>query len=132
MGFTHRDLKPENIMISFKPLKVAVIDFNRAIRKENTRLGTALGTPGYFPIRGKWLDGNIQWDIWALAAIILECDMEKDEYYKTKSEERAKGFARLHLSYENVCSHLKDVVTKIIMKAPKYPNFTLDYLQNEV
>jgi hypothetical protein len=34
-----------------------------------------------------------------MAAIILECDLEKDEYFKTQSEEKAKGIARLHLSY---------------------------------
>ena len=37
MGYVHRDLKPDNIMLSFKPLRVVVIDFNRAVRKENIK-----------------------------------------------------------------------------------------------
>lgn len=32
LGYVHRDLKPDNIMIDFHPLRVVVIDFNRAIR----------------------------------------------------------------------------------------------------
>ena len=30
MGYVHRDLKPENVMVSLAPIRVAVIDFNRA------------------------------------------------------------------------------------------------------
>ena len=29
-GYIHRDLKPDNVVLNIKPLKVVVIDFNRA------------------------------------------------------------------------------------------------------
>jgi len=30
LGYVHRDLKPENVMVSFRPLRAVLIDFNRA------------------------------------------------------------------------------------------------------
>jgi serine/threonine protein kinase len=30
LGYVHRDLKPENVMVSLKPVKATLIDFNRA------------------------------------------------------------------------------------------------------
>lgn len=30
LGYVHRDLKPENIMISLKPIKATIIDFDQA------------------------------------------------------------------------------------------------------
>lgn len=29
-GFVHRDLKPENVVVSLRPLRVKIIDFDRA------------------------------------------------------------------------------------------------------
>ena len=52
-----------------------------------------LGTPGYFPIREKWMSGSIQWDIWSIVAIILECDMPHLAYFGTKHEKQAKDLA---------------------------------------
>ena len=49
-------------------------------------LGTVLGTPGYFPMAKVWRDGSKKWDIWALAAIILEADMNIDVYLPTQDE----------------------------------------------
>ena len=132
MGYVHRDLKPDNIMLNFKPLRVVVIDFNRAVRKENIKQSWVLGTPGYFPIREKWINGSFQWDIWALAAIILECDLEKDAYFRTKEEKQTKAYAKLHFDNEDVCKHLKELISKIIIKAPMRPNFELDELESAV
>ena len=81
LGFVHRDLKPENIMINFEPVRATVIDFNRVVRRENIEEASVQGTPGYFPERQTWLNGSVQWDIWSIVAIILECDMEPEEYY---------------------------------------------------
>ena len=30
LGFVHRDLKPDNVLVNLAPIKVCVIDFNRA------------------------------------------------------------------------------------------------------
>ena len=43
-------------------------------------MGTVRCTPGYFPMNEDLRDGSVLWDIWALAAMILECDMEVNEY----------------------------------------------------
>lgn len=59
MGYVHRDLKPDNILISFNPFEVVVIDFNRAVRIENISSAITLGTPGYMPLRERWVNGSI-------------------------------------------------------------------------
>jgi len=83
MGYVHRDLKPENIVLNTAPLEVRVIDFDRARLQSESSLGTALGTPGYFPFRDNWRDGSKLWDVWAICAILCEADMKYDEYYGT-------------------------------------------------
>lgn len=90
MGYNHRDLKPDNIILNLNPLEVRVIDFDHAFLDSTTTVGTARGTPGYIPFAYNWRDGSRRWDVWALAAMILEADMEKDSYYKTKGEDDTK------------------------------------------
>jgi len=51
LGYVHRDLKPENVMVSLKPLKATLIDFNRAYPLTQSTQGTCRGTEGYFPKR---------------------------------------------------------------------------------
>lgn len=60
MGFVHRDLKPDNIVLNIeRPLKVALIDFDRALPTLNTCTTGTRGTPGYQPDNAKWMDGSI-------------------------------------------------------------------------
>ena len=60
LGFIHRDLKPDNIVLTLdRPIKVALIDFDRALPTT-----------------------DVQWDLYALVAIIAECDMGVNEYLK--------------------------------------------------
>jgi serine/threonine protein kinase len=48
LGYIHRDLKPENIVLSLdRPLKVALIDFDRSLPKTMTCHTGTRGTPGY-------------------------------------------------------------------------------------
>lgn len=82
LGFVHRDLKPDNIMIRLNPMDVRIIDFERMRAFEDESKAMALGTPGYFPTSKDWKQGDRSWDIYALGAIICECDMPLDEYYK--------------------------------------------------
>jgi serine/threonine protein kinase len=86
IGYVHRDLKPENIVIDLKPLTVRIIDFNRSYPRRQTTVGTQRGTPGYFPDARNLEDGSILWDVWAFCAIVLECDMETDEYLRVATE----------------------------------------------
>jgi hypothetical protein len=39
----------------------------------------------------------LKWDVWALAAIICEADMGKDEYLHTKQEIDAKERFKKHM-----------------------------------
>ena len=66
------------------------------------------------------------------SAIILECDLEKDAYFKAKEEKQTKSFAKLHFEKENVCKNLKELISKIIIKAPIRPEFELDELETTV
>ena len=77
-------------MLNFNPISVVIIDFNRALRVEVSRLATVMGTPGYYPEREDWRDGDTQWDVWALAAMIIESDMPRNEYYSCRCEKDSK------------------------------------------
>jgi len=107
MGFIHRDLKPDNVVLSRDPFQLVVIDFNRATATCIMTKGSVRGTEGYFPFREEWRNGSDKWDIWALAAMILEADMDKREYYRCKTELDTKNKARKHIEREGVCKRLK-------------------------
>ncbi len=83
LGFVHRDLKPENIVLNIgPPLKIAIIDFNRSLPTSNTSSYGNRGTPGYQPNEVSFIDGSINWDIYSLVAIMLECDMGPSYFNK--------------------------------------------------
>jgi hypothetical protein len=79
-------------------------------------MGHVKGTPGYFPLREDWRDGSVRWDVWAMAAIILESNMEKDAYYDTKDERDSVSKARQHLKTPRVCIHLKKLINGTILR----------------
>ena len=49
-------------MISLDPLEVRVIDYNRVNLCTTTTDGYVRGTPGYFPDRDNWKNGDPKWD----------------------------------------------------------------------
>ena len=83
----HRDLKPDNIVLTLdRPIKVALIDFERSLPKTHLCHTGIRGTPTYEPEKAGWHDGSYLWDYYALACIVVECDMEKDAYFRKKNE----------------------------------------------
>jgi serine/threonine protein kinase len=53
-------MKPDNIVLTSKPYRAKIIDFNRAVSREATTVGSVKGTPGYSPLREDWRDGGIK------------------------------------------------------------------------
>ena len=98
LGFVHRDLKPENIVLnSGNPLKVAIIDFDRALPVTCKTKSGSRGTPGYEPENFNFEDGDPQWDLYSLVAIIAECDMGVNTYLKVKNEREGKAVLKKHI-----------------------------------
>jgi hypothetical protein len=56
------------------------------------------GTQGYFPERMTWRDGSTKWDLWSIVAIILECDMNVDDYAECDGEHHSIYKAKNHLA----------------------------------
>ena len=113
----HRDLKPDNIVLNLDPLEVRIIDFDAVFLDSTTTVGTARGTPGYFPFANKWRDRSKKWDIWAMAAIILECDMFKDGYFNTKGEDDTKQKLKMHLKRPSTHIKINELMYHKIMRS---------------
>ena len=85
-GIIHRDLKPDNVVLQLRPLKVKIIDFDRSVNYAVSTKGTFVETDVYNPYKLNMDDGSPKWDVWALGAMILEADLEKDEYLRVNNE----------------------------------------------
>ena len=71
-------------------------------------------------------DGSKAWDIWAFGAIILESDMEKDEYFSVKEERGSINKAATHLERPAVCRHLKEIVRRTVLVKEEEKLMSLD------
>lgn len=119
LGYVHRDLKPDNIVLNLNPLDVRIIDFDRVCLKTDQRKQLALGTPGYFPTSQSWQNGHINWDVWALVAIIFEADMQLDEYLDTKKEADSKYKMRKHTGRVGTSKKLTEIGANTIFNSKK-------------
>lgn len=87
-----------------------MIDFNRVNKDTTISKGTVRGTPAYFPERDDWRDGSAKWDIWALAAMILEFDLRPNVYYKVNSEREAINLSQKHRFENGVSGALIEIL----------------------
>ena len=71
-------------------------------------------------------DGSVAWDTWALGAIILESDMEKDEYFAVNQERGSIVKATAHLDKPGVCRHLKEIVRKTVLVKEEEKMMSID------
>ena len=81
-------------MLSLRPLKVKVIDFDRSVNHAVGTRGSFVGTEGYYPYKPQLEDGSTKWDIWALGAMILEADLEKDQNSRGDNERVAQNLCQ--------------------------------------
>ena len=115
LGFVHRDLKPENIVLNpGNPLQVALIDFDRALPTACKTKSGIRGTPGYQPENYNFDDGDPQWDLYALVAIIAECDMGVNSYLKVKNEREGQTAIKRHIEDKQTCRILANLVQSVI------------------
>ena len=116
LGFVHRDLKPENIVLNdTRPIKVALIDFDRSLPRTNKSRSGTRGTPGYEPEGGRFEDGSIEWDIYSLVAIIVECDMETEAYQRVAEERAGQSIIKKHCEAKGTSKELADMATSVLM-----------------
>ena len=71
-------------------------------------------------------DGSHLWDVWALAAIILESDMEVDAYVRVMSERGALIKAEKYLEEKGVSTYLKQLVRGTLLRSKLEDMLTLD------
>lgn len=103
------------MVLSLRPLQVKIIDFDRSVNRGLKSKGTYVGTPGYYPYRPLLEDGSTKWDIWALGAMILEADLEKDVYLNVENDRVAQNMCQKHLRSTEVNQELKDVLRMTVM-----------------
>jgi serine/threonine protein kinase len=115
LGYVHRDIKPDNIMINLKPLEVRLIDFNRSVLRTVDTSGHVRGTEDYFPESANLRDGSTKWDVYAMAAVILECDLEKDAYYGVRSVKETRFVISKYIEEPGVCKHMKHMIKRTLL-----------------
>lgn len=50
-----------------------------------------------------------------MAAVILECDLEKDAYYGVRSVKEARYVVSKYLDEAGVCQHIKHMIRRTIL-----------------
>ena len=98
-----------------KPLEVRLIDFNRSLLRTVETRGHVRGTEGYFPEADHLRDGSTKWDVYAMATVILECDLEKDAYYSVRSVKEARFVVTKYLEEAGVCQYMKHMIKRTIL-----------------
>ena len=121
LGYVHRDLKPENIVLTLdRPVRIALIYFDRSLPSTNLSHSGTRGTPTYQPENIKWHDGSVLWDLYSLACIAVECDMDRDVYFKLKDEEESKAAIKKHLANKASCRYLFELADIMVLNRKGY------------
>ena len=116
LGFVHRDLKPENIVLDdTRPIKVALIDFDRSLPRTNKSRSGTRGTPGNEPEGARYEDGSIHWDIYSLVAIVVECDKETNTHQRVAEERARQSIIKKHCEAKGTCKELAGLANSVLM-----------------
>lgn len=111
---------------------MVLIDFERATLRTQTTQGTVKGTPGYFPAKNYLRDGSTRWDVWALAAMILEADMPSGEYRNVMSERGGLAKAEEHVKLQNTCYRLRQILLKTLLRTQVEDMEGLRYIKEQL
>jgi len=79
--------------------------------------GSSRGTAGYFPVRPTMKDGSTLWDVWAVAAIILEADMSPGEYFGVSTERGGQQKAEQHTKEKETSPALRVLLSHTMLRA---------------
>jgi hypothetical protein len=79
-------------------------------------------------LKDNWKDGSTKWDVWSLAAMILEADLKVNSFFKVKNVKEALDLAVKHLSDRGTSSALKLLIEKVLMPQKKENEMTIDEL----
>jgi hypothetical protein len=88
------------------------------------------GTPGYQPDNVDWFDGSVMWDMYALACIVVECDLQKDEYIKAKDSRVGMGIIKRHVEHKDTCKSIFAFVDKVMLSYDGIHTPTYDELED--
>jgi len=128
LGIIHRDIKPENLLLSSKdPLKavIKVSDFGLArFLKDEQFATTTCGTPGYVApeiLSSKPYSSSC--DFWSVGVVLFVLLSGQLPFY---DEDQFELFERIKNGdynmkdpvWENVSSHAKDLVKKLLVVDP--------------
>ena len=70
--------------------------------------------------------GSKSWDIYAYACIILESDLETDEYLSVNNARSIEWKAEKHIKREDVCPQLKQIIRGTILRGKVSEIITVD------
>ena len=104
-------------MLSLRPLKVRIIDFDRSFNMGIETKGNFVGKDGYYPYKPNLDDGSPKWDVWGLGAMILEADLEKDQYINVNNERTAQNLCQQYLRRGDLNQEPKEVLRMTVMAA---------------
>ena len=116
LGFAHRRVTPDTIVMNVRPLDVRLICFKSSFPALFQTRGTVSSCSNYAPVGEDIPDGSPDWDIYALAAIALECDLEKGAF-KTLGRERSLQWkAHEHASKGFSCDALSQLLRETVLR----------------
>ena len=125
MGWVHKDLKPSNVALVLDPFQVKLIDFNRTMPRSEAGPLWSYGTLPYCPTKCEWSDGNINWDMWALGAIVLECFVGRDRFKKVEDHDDTMMLANDLFKNKKLEQPIKELMSDTVMSGRR--NYLISY-----
>jgi hypothetical protein len=72
------------------------------------------------------------WDMYALACIVVECDMPEGEYMRVKDARVGQGMIKRHVEQKETCKHIFALVDRVILSFNGIDTPTYDELEEMI